>query len=99
MIENFFDLIGDRKLAADISEICIGSRVSWNSVAGIKEGVVKNVLISRNIYDALVPWLDVDHDTGHKKVCIRLCALPISLETAGVRVLPKRPKRRKKIVY
>lgn len=44
-----------------MNSLQIGDTISWVSAAGYKEGKIKNIVLSKNANDKLVPWIDVEY--------------------------------------
>lgn len=63
-----------------MNTLMVGDLVGWSSAAGYKEGVVKNIVLSRNAAGNLVPWIDIDvdrdmvSDVEFRVSAVRLCA-------------------------
>lgn len=65
-----------------MENIKIGDVVGWSSMAGYKEGTVKNIVLATNAAGKIVPWIDVEYAiTNYRGISIdmrwtrvRLCA-------------------------
>ena len=59
----------------------IGNRITWVSAAGKLRGTIKNIVLSKNAADKVVPWIDVVYgeDRG-----ARLCAIDGNLKMLKV---------------
>lgn len=56
-------------------QLSIGNKVRWESAAGVLRGTIRNIVLSKNAADKVVPWMDID--TGRSSV--RLCATDSNL--------------------
>jgi hypothetical protein len=61
----------------------INSRITWNSAAGQLLGTVKNITLSKNAADQVVPWIDITVD-NHS---VRLCATDSNLKAMQVQLV------------
>lgn len=59
----------------------IGTKITWVSAAGKLHGTIKNIVLSKNAADKIVPWIDVVYgeDRG-----ARLCATDSNLKQMKV---------------
>lgn len=59
----------------------IGNCITWVSAAGKLRGTIKNIVLSKNAADKVVPWIDViySEDRG-----ARLCAIDSNLKMLKV---------------
>jgi hypothetical protein len=59
----------------------IGNKITWVSAAGKLHGTIKNIVLSKNAADKIVPWIDVVYgeDCG-----ARLCATDSNLKQMKV---------------
>jgi hypothetical protein len=59
----------------------IGNKITWVSAAGKLHGTIKNIVLSKNAADKVVPWIDVvyGNDCG-----ARLCATDSNLKQMKV---------------
>jgi hypothetical protein len=73
--------------------LSIGTRVRWESAAGVKRGTIKNIVLSPAANGKITPWIDIQVDaTMVREVAphhvqnymIRLCASDGNLK--GMRV-------------
>jgi hypothetical protein len=67
-----------------MDNIKIGDIVGWSSMAGYKEGTVKNIILSKNAADVIVPWIDIEYTIAKYRgeainQCIRMCATQSNL--------------------
>ena len=62
----------------------IGTKIRWVSAAGKLHGTIKNIVLSKNAADKVVPWIDVvyGNDCG-----VRLCATDSNLKQMKVQYL------------
>jgi hypothetical protein len=59
----------------------IGTRITWVSAAGKLHGTIKNIVLSKNAADKVVPWIDVVYSNN----CgVRLCATDSNLKMMKV---------------
>lgn len=70
-------------------ELAIGSRVRWESMAGVKEGEITNIVLAPSAAGVITPWIDVACIiTKDKKVTtiagVRLCASDSNLKMMHV---------------
>jgi L-arabinose isomerase len=61
----------------------IGTRVRWESAAGVKRGTIKNIVLGPAANGVITPWMDVEvleqiSDMYHLNT-VRLCASAPSL--------------------
>jgi hypothetical protein len=68
--------------------LAIGTKVRWESAAGVKRGTIKNIVLSPAANDKITPWIDVEYlvqisDMYHLR-SVRLCASDSNLK--GMRV-------------
>ena len=58
-----------------------GTKITWVSAAGQLHGTIKNIVLSKNAADKVVPWIDVvyGNDRG-----VRLCATDSNLKMLKV---------------
>ena len=71
-----------------MNSIKIGDVVGWSSMAGYKEGVVKNIVLSKNAANQIVPWIDIEYKFARN--CyneVRLCATEQNLKMMQVCVV------------
>ena len=62
-------------------ELATGTRVRWESAAGVLRGTIKNIVLAPNANGVIIPWMDIRVD-GHNLVggdSVRLCASAQSL--------------------
>lgn len=61
----------------------IGSRVRWESMAGVREGEITNILLAPSAAGTITPWIDIACIiTKDEKVTntVRLCATDSNLK-------------------
>ena len=62
----------------------IGTKITWVSAAGKLHGTIKNIVLSLNAADKIVPWIDVVYGNN----CgVRLCATDSNLKMMKVAYL------------
>lgn len=59
----------------------IGNKITWVSAAGKLHGTIKNIVLSLNAADKVVPWIDVVYGDNR---CARLCAIDSNLKMLKV---------------
>jgi len=68
-----------------MNSLQIGDSVSWMSAAGYKEGKIKNVVLSKNANDKLIPWIDIEFRVAKDVLrSVRLCATERHMEMMQV---------------
>jgi hypothetical protein len=40
--------------------LAIGTKVRWESAAGVKRGTIKNIVLAPAANDKITPWIDVE---------------------------------------
>ena len=66
--------------------LTIGTRVRWESAAGVQRGTIKNIVLAPAANDKITPWIDIRVD-GHNLVggnSVRLCASDSNLKMMQV---------------
>jgi hypothetical protein len=64
-----------------IMKLEIGTKITWVSAAGKLNGTIKNIVLSLNAADKVVPWIDVVYGNN----CgVRLCATDSNLKMMKV---------------
>ena len=67
--------------------LAIGTKVRWESAAGVKRGTIKNIILAPTANDKVTPWIDIDcyiTKDGSVTNSVRLCASDSNLK--GMRV-------------
>jgi len=68
--------------------LAIGTRVRWESAAGVKRGTIKNIVLAPAANDKVTPWIDVEYlvqiSDMYQLRSVRLCASDSNLK--GMRV-------------
>jgi hypothetical protein len=68
--------------------LAIGTKVRWESAAGVKFGTIKNIVLSPAANDKVTPWIDVESlvqiSDMYQLRSVRLCATDSNLK--GMRV-------------
>lgn len=65
--------------------IRVGDMVGWSSMAGYKEGKIKNIVILKNAANTLVPWIDIEYKIAPDCFnSVRLCATEQNLKMMKV---------------
>ena len=67
--------------------LAIGSRVRWESMAGVKRGIINNIVLAPSAAGAVTPWIDIACIiTKDEKIInsVRLCASDSSLKMMKV---------------
>jgi len=41
--------------------LAIGTKVRWESAAGVKRGTIKNIVLAPAANDKVTPWIDVEY--------------------------------------
>jgi hypothetical protein len=59
--------------------LAIGTRVRWESAAGVKRGTIKNIVLSPAANGVITPWIDVEVLEQNHFNAVRLCASAPSL--------------------
>ena len=76
-------------------KLAIGSKVRWESMAGVKEGEITNIVLAPSAAGVITPWIDVaciitkfSNITKDEKVTtiagVRLCASDSNLKMMRV---------------
>jgi hypothetical protein len=58
----------------------IGSRVRWESAAGVKRGTIKNIFLAPASNGVITPWIDIELEHGRvanhhlRNYIVTLCA-------------------------
>jgi hypothetical protein len=69
--------------------LAIGTKVRWESAAGVKFGTIKNIVLSPAANDKVTPWIDVESlvqiSDMYQLRSVRLCASDSNLK--GMRVV------------
>ena len=60
----------------------IGTRVRWESAAGVLRGTITNITLSPSASGAVTPWIDIKTDGSRGST--RLCALDSNLKAMRV---------------
>ena len=60
----------------------IGTRVRWESAAGVLRGTISNITLSPSASGAVTPWIDINVEGRGNSV--RLCALDSNLKAMRV---------------
>jgi hypothetical protein len=68
--------------------LAIGTKVRWESAAGVKFGTIKNIVLGPAANDKVTPWIDVESlvqiSDMYQLRSVRLCASDSNLK--GMRV-------------
>jgi len=68
--------------------LAIGTKVRWESAAGVKRGTIKNIVLAPAANDKITPWIDVEFlvqiSDMYQLRSVRLCASDSNLK--GMRV-------------
>jgi len=68
--------------------LAIGTKVRWESAAGVKFGTIKNIVLSPAANNKVTPWIDVESlvqiSDMYQLRSVRLCASDSNLK--GMRV-------------
>jgi hypothetical protein len=59
----------------------IGTKITWVSAAGKLHGTIKNIVLSKNAADKVVPWIDVMYGNNNG---VRMCATDGNLKMMKV---------------
>ena len=63
--------------------LAIGTKVRWESAAGVKRGTISNIVLSPNANGVITPWMDVEVleqiSDMYQLRSVRLCASAPSL--------------------
>jgi hypothetical protein len=62
----------------------IGNKITWVSAAGKLHGTIKNIVLSKNAADKVVPWIDVVYGVYGNYRGVRLCAIDSNLKMMKV---------------
>ena len=74
-------------------QLSIGTRVRWESAAGVMRGTIKNIVISPAANDMMTPWIDIEVDSNTVVAqflispVVRLCANDDDLRMMNVSVV------------
>jgi hypothetical protein len=63
-------------------QLAIGTKIRWESAAGVKRGTIKNIVLSPAANGVITPWIDVDCNITKDRAVtnsVRLCASAPSL--------------------
>jgi hypothetical protein len=67
--------------------LATGTRVRWESAAGVKRGTIKNIVLSPAANGVITPWIDIDcyiTKDGSVTNSVRLCASDSNLKMMRV---------------
>jgi hypothetical protein len=68
--------------------LSIGTKVRWESAAGVKRGTIKNVVLSPAANGVITPWIDVESlvqiSDMYELKSVRLCASDGNLKAMRV---------------
>ena len=63
----------------------INDTVFWKSAAGNLSGTIKNIVLSKNAADQIVPWMDVAYIAKNgREVSTRLCATDSNIKMMSI---------------
>ncbi|CAB5214860.1 hypothetical protein UFOVP190_293 [uncultured Caudovirales phage] len=62
----------------------IGTRVRWESAAGVLRGTITNITLSPSASGAVTPWIDIKVASKRNSHSVRLCALDSNLKAMRV---------------
>lgn len=62
----------------------IGTRVRWESAAGVLRGTITNITLSPSASGAVTPWIDIKTEGRGNGNSVRLCALDSNLKMMRV---------------
>jgi hypothetical protein len=69
-------------------QLATGTKIRWESAAGVKRGTIKNIVLSPAANDKVTPWIDVEYlvqiSDMYQLRSVRLCASDSNLK--GMRV-------------
>jgi hypothetical protein len=74
-------------------QLAIGTRVRWESAAGVKRGTIKNIVLAPAANDKVTPWIDIQLDAKMvreiapchiQNYMVRLCASDSNLKMMRV---------------
>ncbi len=69
-------------------QLATGTKIRWESAAGVKRGTIKNIVLSPAANDKVTPWIDVEFlvqiSDMYQLRSVRLCASDSNLK--GMRV-------------
>ena len=69
-------------------QLATGTKIRWESAAGVKRGTIKNIVLSPAANDKITPWIDVEClvqiSDMYQLRSVRLCASDSNLK--GMRV-------------
>jgi hypothetical protein len=68
--------------------LSIGTKVRWESAAGVKFGTIKNIVLSPAANNTVTPWIDVESlvqiSDMYQLRSVRLCASDSNLKMMNV---------------
>jgi hypothetical protein len=60
-------------------QLATGTKIRWESAAGVKRGTIKNIVLSPAANGVITPWIDVEVLEQNHFNTVRLCASAPSL--------------------
>lgn len=71
--------------------LAIGTKVRWESAAGVKRGTIKNIVLAPAANDKVTPWIDVEYlvqiSDMYQLRSVRLCASDSNLKGMHVAIV------------
>lgn len=73
--------------------LAIGTKIRWESAAGVKRGTIKNIVLGQNAADKTVPWITIEEEHGpvapHHRLnyTVHFCATDGNLKAMRVSVV------------
>ena len=73
--------------------LAIGNKVRWESAAGVKQGIVRKIVLDLNAANKTVPWITIeeDHDPvtqiHRRNYMVHFCATDSNLKAMRVAVV------------
>lgn len=71
--------------------LAIGTKVRWESAAGVKRGTIKNIVLGPAANDKVTPWIDVEClvqiSDMYQLRSVRLCASDSNLKMMRVELV------------
>jgi L-arabinose isomerase len=68
--------------------LAIGTKVRWESAAGVKRGTIKNIVLGPAANNRVTPWIDVESlvqiSDMYRLRSVRLCASDSNLKAMRV---------------
>jgi hypothetical protein len=71
-------------------KLSVGTKVRWESAAGVKRGTIAEIVLDKNGADEIVPWITIEQDHGRvashhrQNYMVHFCATDSNLKMMRV---------------